>query len=191
MSRRVPVLVGRGITDKTVVWVFPWEKPILELIHGEVEQKTIEELCDLKGPVKVDRVKQKHSDVQPPDLKEQYEMMAYVDPEEDPALDANSEYGRLIEKYGMDKELPIACVTRVFGELSSGAFARTVKEHAEEKADKPQYLKAMDEGLGRVPSEMSINELRKALHARGIAWTIKDKKLDLIDKLENAIEAVS
>lgn len=188
MSRRIAVLVGRGITDKTVSWVYPWELPILQLVHGgEVEAKTIDELCDMKHPVKVEKVKQKHSDVEPPDLRQQYEIMAYVDPEEDPAANPDGEYERLANKYGMDKELPIACVARVYGEFSSGAFERTLKEHADDRAPKPAYLKAVDEGLGRSPSDMTINELRKALHERGIAWTVKDKKLDLIAKLDEAL----
>lgn len=188
MSRRIFALIGRGMTDKTAVCVFPWELQVLQLIHSDsVEEKTIDELCDLKGPVKIEKQKTKHSKVAPPSLREQYEIMAYVDPDEDPANDPAGEYERLANKYGMDKELPIACVTRVYGEFSTGNFERLLKEHAEDRAEKPAALKARDEGLGKSPEQMTVGELREALTERSVEWTVKDNKAALVAKLEEVL----
>lgn len=185
MSRRIFAVIERGMTDKTAVCVFPWELPILQLVHGgAVEEKSIDELCDLKGAVKVEKQKTKHSKVVPPDLRAQYEIMAYVEPDEDPANDPGGEYERMANKYGMDKELPIACVTRVYGEFTSGAFTRLLEEHREDRMPRPAALKARDEGLGKSPDQMSIGELREALKERGIPWNVTEGKAALAAKLE-------
>lgn len=188
MSRRVFAVIGRGMTDKTAVCVYPWELPILALIHGDaVEEKTIDELCDLKGPVKVEKQKLKHAKVQPPGLREQYEIMAYVDPEEDPANDPGTEYDRMVGKYGMDKEFPMPVVERIFGQFSTGNFERLLKEHLDDRQEKPSALKARDEGLGKSPEQMTVGELREALNERGIEWTVKDNKAALVAKLEEVL----
>ena len=186
MSRRLFAIIGRGMTDKTAVCVFPWELAILQLVHQqEVVEVPIDDMCKMKdGVVKVVKQKLKHSKVLPPDLRSQYEIMAYVDPEEDPANDPAAEYERMANKYGMDKELPIACVTRVYGEFTSGAFTATLKEHARDRQPKPAYLKAADEGLGKAPDQMSIGELRDALKERGVPWKITEGKVALAAKLE-------
>ena len=186
MSRRVCVIIGRGMTDKTAVWVFPWEMAVLQLVHGqEVNEVPIEDLSKMKdGVVKVERVKLKHTAHPAPDLRAQFEMMAYVDPEDDPARDPGAEYDRLAMKYGMDKDFPVPCVERVYGQFSSGAFAKLLEEHAEDRAEKPAVLKAMEEGLGKAPDQMTIAELRAALKERDIAWKVTESKVDLVAKLE-------
>jgi len=185
LSRRVFVTVSRGMTDKTAVCVFPWELDILSLVHGqEIKEVTIDQMCDLQGAVKVEKQKMKHSKVVPPDLRSQFEIMAYVDPEEDPALDPAAEYERMANKYGMDKELPIACVTRVYGEFSSGAFTSRLEKFAKDRLPKPAALKAADEGLDKAPNQMSIGELRDALKEREIHWKVTEGKAALAAKLE-------
>lgn len=188
MSRRVCAVIGRGMTDKTAVWVFPWELAILQLVHNDsVEQKTIDELCDLKKPLKVEKQKLKHSEVAPPDLRQQFEIFEYVDPDEDPAKDPASEFDRMVAKYGMDKEFPMPCVERVYGQFSSGNFERMLKEKAEDRAEKPNYLKAIDEGMSRSPLDMTVGELRKELSARSIKWAVRDGQEQLAAKLEAAL----
>ena len=189
MSRRVFAIIGRGMTDKTAVCVFPWELAILQLVHQqEVVEVPIDDMCKMKdGVVKVVKQKMKHSNVLPPDLRSQYEIMAYVDPEEDPANDPAGEYERMANKYGMDKDLPIACVGRVYGEFTSGAFTATLKEHARDRQPKPAHLKATDEGLGKAPDQMSIGELRSALSERGVKWHRTESKVDLVANLEAAL----
>jgi hypothetical protein len=185
VSRRVFVTVSRGMTDKTAVCVFPWEIDILSLVHGqEIKEVSIESMCSMEGAVKVEKHKLKHSNVQPPELRHQLEIMAYVDPEEDPANDPAAEYGRMVDKYGMDKELPIPCVARVYGEFSSGAFAARLKDHAKDRMPKPAALKAADEGLGKAPDQMTVGELRNALNERSIPWKVTEGKAALATKLE-------
>jgi hypothetical protein len=189
VSRRIFAVIERGMTDKTAVCVFPWELQVLQLVHGgAVEEKSIDEMSAVKeGVVKIEKQKTKHSNVMPPDLRAQLEMMAYVDPEEDPARDPASEYQRMVDKYGMDKELPIPCVARVYGEFSSGAFERVLEKHAKDVAPRPTYLKAADEGLGKSPDQMSMKELRDALTERGVSWKATEGKAALAEKLEAAL----
>ncbi|TAK84371.1 MAG: hypothetical protein EPO20_14890 [Betaproteobacteria bacterium] len=190
MSRRVFVRVRRGPMDNTAVCVFPWEMPILQLVHmQEVTEVSIDEMATQReGVVKVEKLKLKHTDKPAPDLRSQLEIMAYVDPDEDPVNDPASEYERLVNKYGMDKDLPIPCVTRIYGEYAEGgAFAAALEKHAKNRLPKPAALKAMDEGLGKAPDQMSIAELRAALKERGIEWKVTDTKVALVAKLEEVL----
>lgn len=182
MTRRIFVTVSRGMTDKTAVCIFPWEKPILEQIHGgEVAEVSIEDLCDLKGPVKVeknkDRLKRQDGveSEPPPDLRAQLEAMCAVDDEDDPVNDPEGEYGRLVDKYGMDKDVPLPVVTRVYGEFISGAFAAALKQAAGSR-----------KRAGKAPDEMSINELRSALRAEKIDFEPTATKDELRDLLTTA-----
>lgn len=178
---RVFVTVDRGMTDKTSVCIFPWEKAILEQIHGGgVEEVSIDEMCDLKGAVKVEKVKHVRAmegDAKPEaglTLREQLEAMARVSPDEDPTQDPEGEYSRLIDKYGQDKEVPLPVVTRVYGEYISGAFAAALKA-ARESA-----------GTSKPIDEMNINELRAALRADKIEFDKKATKDELRDLLATA-----
>jgi hypothetical protein len=196
VSARVFALITRGMTDKTAVCVFPWELPILQLIHGGgVEEVQLEDLNNVNdGAMKIERLRFKkraeypgHIPAMPLDLRAQLEVMQWVDPDEDPANDPMAEYGRLAEKYGMDKELPLACVTRVYGEFNSGAFEAKVKEFGKISLPKPTALRARDEGLGKSPNQMSVSELRIALSERAVEWTAKDNKQALVEKLSGAL----
>lgn len=189
MSRRVFVTVKRGMTDATAVCIFPWEIPLLAHIHGqEIAEQSIEQMSTVKdGVVKKEKIKFKYQGLDGPSLRHQLEVMVYVDPEEDPALDPATEYQRMADKYGMDKDLPIPVVTRVFGEFSSGAFEAKLKEFAKERLPKPNLLKARDEGLDGAPDQLSVAELRDALDVRQIVWTAKDTKQILVKKLEEAL----
>lgn len=186
MSRRVFVRVRRGPMDNTAVCVFPWEMDILQHIHmQEVTEVSIDEMANQKeGVVKVEKVKMKHSKVAPPSLREQLQIMAYVDPEEDPANDPAAEYQRLADKYGMDKDLPMPVVSRIYGEFSSGAFEAKLKQFSKDNQPKPAFLKATDEGLGKAPEQMSVGELREALNERSIKWKVTEGQAALAAKLE-------
>lgn len=149
MSRRVFAQVRRGPMDNTAICVYPWELPILELIHGQgVEEVTLEQMAAIKeGVVKVERQKlKKLKNLRAryaPDLMGQLELMVYVDPEEDPAKDPAAEYNRLVDKYGADKEFPVPVIERIFGQFGSGAFTAKVQEFADDTAPMPQVLKQM------------------------------------------------
>jgi len=189
MTTRIFLNVRRGMTDATAVCVYPWEKRVLELVHGQdVEEVTIDEMADVKdGVVKKERVRVHGHLLQGPDLRQQLEAMAYVDPEEDPALDPASEYNRLAEKYGADKEFPMLVVERIYGQFDSGGFAKVLKEFSEESAPKPSHLKASDEGLLTPPNKMKVGELRQALTERGVEWDVSEGKKELREKLEGAL----
>lgn len=185
MSRRIFVTVTRGMTDKTAVCIFPWEKPILEQIHGgDVAEVSIEEMCSLKGAIKIEKNAHKRSDgVQSeaaPSLKEQLEAMVIVPEDEDPANDAAAEYSRLVDKYGLDKEIPLPVVTRVYGEFNSGAFEARLKQELGKKAAKTErrFAKSIE--------DMTINELRTELRKAEIDYPQNGKLADLRDLLATA-----
>jgi hypothetical protein len=188
---RVFMKVHRGPMDATAVCVYPWEKPLIEMVHGQdATIVTIDEMCKMTdGVASVAKLKLKHTKHHAPDMRQQLEGMCYVDPETDPAQDPDTEYGRLLQKYGMDKDLPIPVVTRVYGEVNAGAFAKVLKEFSKEKMDMPEHLKAVEEGM--IPlNQMSVAQLREALDKRGIEWAPKEPAAILRKRLsENLAEA--
>lgn len=182
--RRIFATVSRGMTDKTAVCIFPWELAVLSQIHGgEVQEVSIDEMCHLKGAVKVQKNAFKRQDgiesESAPALRAQLEAMAFVPDDEDPANDPETEYSRLVDKYGMDKEVPLPVVTRVYGELISGAFAAALKAAA--AAETPRAPKP-----SKPVAEMTINELREELKAQGIDYDRQATKAELQDLLETA-----
>lgn len=190
MTRRIFCTVKRGITDATAVCIYPWEKPILERIHGgEVAEQSIDELCDLKKPLKVEKLKFSRAmadDAKPeqaPGLREQLEAMVIVDPEDDPANDPDAEYARLEGKYGADKEIPMPVVSVVYGQINSGAFAAAVKEA--QRAGATAKAKTSRK-LEKPVDQMSINEVRSALKAEGIEYDQTAKLPALRDLLATA-----
>jgi hypothetical protein len=189
MTTRIFLNVPRGPMDATAVCVYPWEKPILEMVHGqEVREVTIDDMSNIKeGVIRKEKIKFKYDGLAGPDLRQQLEAMAYVDPEEDPAADAATEYNRLAEKYGMDKEFPMLIVERVYGRYESGAFDKVLADYAKERMPKPAHLKAAGEGLTKAPNRMNVGELREALDARGIEWEPSEGKTALREKLEGAL----
>lgn len=189
MTRRVFLNVRRGMTDATAVCVYPWEKKLLEHIHGqEVEEVSIDEMAAVKdGVIKKEKVKFKYDGLPGPDLRQQLEGMAYVDPEEDPANDPGAEYGRLADKYGADASFDMSVVERVYGRFDSGAFENMLKEHLKDRAPKPSHLKAKGEGLDKAPAQMNVGELRQALSERGIKFKVTEGAVALREKLEGAL----
>lgn len=188
MTARIFCNVKRGITDATAVCVYPWEKRLLQHIHGpEVEEVSIDKMSDIKGFIKKEKIKFKYDGVAGPDLRQQLEGMVYVDPEDDPALDPASEYARLEGVYGMDNEVKMAVVTVIYGHFDSGGFEKVLQEFAQQKAAKPMHMKAAGEGLDKAPSKMNVGELREALTARNIDWETSEGKSILREKLEGVL----
>ena len=188
MIRRIFVNVGRGVTDKTAACVFPWEKPILERIHGgSVEEVSIDEMCNLKGAARVEKNRsyQRQDGVEsevPPNLRAQLEAMATVGENDDPSEDPQTEYNRLVEKYGMDAEVKMPVVSVVYGLATAGAFEREVQDAvARAKTEAPRAKRQ-----GKPVEEMSINEVRKALRDAGIDYDQKAKLPELRDQLATA-----
>lgn len=189
MTIRIFLNVKRGITDATAVCVYPWEKRILEHVHGQdVQDVSIDEMANQKdGVIRREKVKFKYDGMPGPDLRQQLEGMAYVDPEEDPAIDPAAEYNRLADKYGGDKDFPMLVVERIYGQFDSGGFTKVLAEHAKERVPKPAHLKASGEGLVKPPNKMNVGEIREALDARGIEWDASEGKVALREKLEGAL----
>jgi hypothetical protein len=177
------------MTDKTAVCVFPWELQILQLVHADsVEEVTIDKLCDVKqGAIKVEKIKLKHTEHPAPGLREQYEIMAYVDPEEDPAKDPRFGVRPAREQVRHGQGLPDAVHRAGVRALGAGNFKRALEEHADDVAPKPTYLKALDEGMTRSPQDMSVGELRRELKERGIKWSPREGQAELAKKLEGAL----
>jgi hypothetical protein len=192
MSRRIFATVERGPMDKTAVCIFPWELQILQHVHGgSVKETSIDELCSMEGAAKVEKIKPKRAEgnLNGPSLREQYEIMVYVDPEQDPALDPAAEYARLSQLYGMDADLPMLNVSRIYGEFNTGNFERLLATHAKETAPKPKLIAAMEIGLDNSPDRLSVAELRDALDAREVKWVPTENKATLVKKLEGALVA--
>lgn len=189
MTTRVFLNVKRGMTDATAVCVYPWEIAILAHIHGQdIKEVSIDEMANVKeGVIRKEKIKFKYEGRPGPDLRQQLEAMAYVDPEEDPALDPAAEYGRLVDKYGMDADVKMPVVTLIYGQLDSGGFEKLLQDHVKTRAPKPTHLKAQDEGLEKAPNKMNVGELREALTARGIDWESSEGKKHLLEKLEGAL----
>lgn len=180
--------------DKTAICIFPWEMDVLQLVHGqEINEVSIDEMVSMNGAVKVEKQKLKKlpelNQDYAPDMRAQLEAMCYVDPDEDPANDPASEYNRLIGTYGMDKDFPVPCVERVYGQYTGPkcAFAAKLREHADDRAPKPAHLKAED-GEAASPADMSRQELRVALKQRGIAFKATEGRDALAAKLEAVLE---
>jgi hypothetical protein len=153
VSRRVFVNVRRGPMDNTAICIFPWEIDILQHIHmQEVAEVSIDEMANQKdGVVKVEKLKLKHTKLPAPDLRTQLEMMAYVDPEEDPANDPARSTSAWPTSTAWTRTAD-AGVSRIYGEFSSGAFEARLKQHAKDRQPKPSALKALDEGLDKAPT---------------------------------------
>lgn len=190
MSRRIFATVKRGPMDATAVCIFPWELQILQHIHGdEVKEVSIDALCSMEGAAKIEKLKPKRAGavLNGPDTREQMEAMVYVDPEMDPANDPGAEYGRLSQLYGMDAELPITVVARIYGEPNSGTFEKVLATYAKDVAKKPDRLIALEAELPDAPAKLSVAELRDALDSREVKWTPTDTKAKLVEKLEGAL----
>jgi hypothetical protein len=171
MIQRVFMNIKRGMTDNTTVCVFPWEKPILEEIHGgNAEQVSIDEMCSLRGAVKVKELKLKHETSEKGlDLRAQLEAMARVLPDQNPLDDPEAEFNRLVQRYGMHMDVNLPNVTKVFG--SFGNFRVALRDYARgrvpamfEEASSPIDVEEEEKPL----AEMTDAEVRAKLKARNV-----------------------
>jgi len=174
--QKVFMLIQRGMTDRTPVCVFPWEKPVLEEIHGgNAQEISLDELCDLKGAAKIEKIKPRERFVdgvkikaeEVPPMRAQYEAMLKIDPDENPLDDPESEFGRLAEKYGMHINVNLPNVEKVYG--SVGNFRRAMREYANGRT--PDFVGESGPIRAEKPvAEMSLHELKAALKEKGIKF---------------------
>lgn len=199
MPYRIFMTIQRGTMDKTAVCVFPWERPILEEIHGGgAEVVGIEDMASLKGASKVVTVKLRNPKAElAPDLKEQLQAMAQVDRETNPFNNLEEEFNRLAQKYGMHPEVKMPVVEKVYGSLAN--FRVTVRAYRADTPpkDDPMYPETDlsddaggEEASDLAPSDMTVPQLKTALDARGVDYpkTAKREVLEalLVEQLSEA-----
>lgn len=194
MLKKVFLHVKRGPMDTTLVCVFPWEKPILEEIHGSnCQPVSIEKLCELPPGVTVKPVKLKKSvgidgKIMTPDKplsqRQLYEKMLLVDEDENPLADIGNEWGRMMEVYGRHMEIPTTNVEKVYGSFRN--FQSCVRTFAKGKT--PEFLMGdgADDGAAEddLPiAEMTDDQLREKLTQSGIKFAKNAKREELEDLL--------
>jgi len=182
MSKKIFLNVRRGMTTAAPIAVFPWEKRILEHVHGqECEIVSIDEMCSIEGAVKVEKIKMRHGEPAP-SQREQLVRMCAVDPEDDPLLDPSAEYARLEGCYGMDHDLPITNIERVYGAFNSGQFTTVVRD-----AQEPEELDVLEAG-GALDTEedlesLSVAQLRDIAAARDVKIVAGWSKAQVIEAI--------
>lgn len=205
MPYRTFMVITRGSMDKTAVCIFPWERPIIEEIHGgNAEEVGVEEMASLKGAARVVTVKLPARNVRQadgstkiveaelaPGLKEQLIAMSTVGRDVNPFNNLAEEYGRLEQKYGMHPDVKMSYVEKVLGPLAQ--FRRLVIEHY--KGNKPPLHDpfnpdtsedALDDendadAVEREPADMTIAQLREKLDAAGETYKKTAKREELIE----------
>lgn len=186
---KVFMLIQRGLTDKTPVCVWPWEQPILEEIHGgNAVAVTIDEMCDLKTPVKVKEIKLRHSTEKIPGLRQQLEAMVKINPEANPLDDPEAEYARLENCYGRHLQVNLPNVTKVYGSI--GNFRRAMRDYANGRV--PDFLDVA--GPIEVPGEkktadMTDAEIRAVLKEKKIPVPKNADREDLEELLTGSVTA--
>jgi len=188
--RRIFVQIQRGITDRTLVCVFPWEVPILSEIHGSsATEVSIDELTSMNGAIRVTTQKLRQATDPLPGLREQYEAMA-TSMEDNPLENPELEYQRLGMVYGMHNDVALPNVEKVYGSLQQFRMMLTqfvrnggVMDYKREATSGS----ILDDGDESVPiAEMSLNELRAALKNAGITQPKGATRADLEDLLTTA-----
>lgn len=197
MSYRIFMTISRGMTDKTLVCVFPWEKALMEEAHGEAAQVvTIDAMCNDDGVKSVRKVALKHASQgvkEAPSLRAQLEAMCVVEADEDPKNDLASEYGRMEQKYGMHPDVKMTVVSKVYG--GPTAFAQAVRPFL---GSKPPKGMAFPGDVGDEPaprekpstskpvSEMGRKDLEAWLTKNGLEFEKGEKIEVLRDRVETA-----
>jgi hypothetical protein len=193
MLKRIFILVSRGMTDATAVCVFPWERPLVEEIHGgNAQVVSIDQLCNRDGVSKIQDVRKvvklptrlnKEGEEMVPDAgmtpRQQYERMTVVADIDNPMHDTASEWGRMIEKYGMHPEIKMMVVEKIYGNQTN--FRKCMRDFAAGRT--PEFLQDVDddeiEGDVKAVSEMSADEMKAELKRKGIAFKKNASKNEL------------
>jgi hypothetical protein len=177
---QVLVLVARGVTDRTPTLVWPWEVPILEIIHGEgnVVESDHEETREFMARTKVH--------VLPPArLRETEDKTNISQPDAfNPANDVPGEWERLSSKYGMHGEVKMSNVQMVYGALREGRFEEAVMAHC--KPTREVHTTHYPGGSGK---KMTGAELREALDEMGVEYSPTARVSELKQMFEDHREA--
>jgi hypothetical protein len=111
---RIFIKIKRGMTDTTSVCVFPWEKPLVEEIHGgNARVVTIDDMCNQEGvqsvkplemKTRLDRHGEEITAAQGLSPREQLVAMTKVAGASNPFADPLAEWGRLEMVYGANED---------------------------------------------------------------------------------------
>ncbi len=121
LSRRVAVVIDRGMVTKTSQVIWEHEIPLLEEIHGP-EKVTI-----VTDKVAADADAGYRADPKDPHRLKPSEALGLADVFNG---DAETEYNRLSTVYGMHPKQEMPIVEVVYGRYSSGAFKRLLGKPA-------------------------------------------------------------
>lgn len=200
--KRVFMAINRGITDTPVVCVYPWEKPILEEIHGgNARLVPVSEILQPAAPgmtvktVKFPQHKLPDGRIVDPDPlptpREHIERMLAVDDDDSPASNPEGEWGRLMERYGMHPEIKMTVVEKVFGNLRE--FRKVVKQCAAGKL--PDFMfdgdaADEDDDDGDGLETLTTQQLRAKCDEAGIPYKPKTPPHALVARLRAHAEEV-
>lgn len=145
--KRVLVQVQRGPMSTTTIAIRPWERPLLEELHGE---GAVQVVTEEEANVHAERLGLLN--VEPFDISNDLEL----------------EYDRLQTFYGMHPEVKVPIVERCYGKFSEGRFSKAVRQACsasrgaidDAKVEAPRSAKAL-----------SLDELRDQADDLGIEWT--------------------
>ncbi len=186
--KRIFMTIRRGITDATAVCVFPWERPLIEEIHGgSADVVTIDQMCSKDGVKSVKKIKLREgrrdqddkvmTPEDAPDMRAQLIAMCDVDPDNNPMDDPEGEYGRMMEKYGMHPKIELPVVEKVYG--NSRTFRSCMRDFAAGRI--PDFLSDQDtEDQGPVAiADMTADQLREMLDGLGVKFPPKASRVKL------------
>lgn len=152
LSRRVAVLIDRGMTDKTPRVVWQHELPILEAVFGEGKVT----------PIESDKLDEGHNPRPSPDMlvhnKRQDAIRA---PSVNVGIghvfvgDPRAEYDRLGAVYGRHPDIDMLAVEHVYGRFQGGRFAEMVGEPELEDLPDDQ-VRALVRAWGGAPEDVTF-----------------------------------
>lgn len=193
--KRIIVKIKRGVTDDTPVIVWPWEKPLIEEIHGgNSVEINVDDMVKLTGAKSVKTIKMQEREdkdgktvqaIAAPSPRDSILKMLDVDPENDPLDDPAQEWARMVQFYGMHPAIQISVVEKVYS--NERLFRQCMRDFAAGRV--PEFLADMDEAIedeDNIPiAEMTITQLRDKAKALGIQFPPKTGR----DRLEELILA--
>lgn len=196
--RRIFMMISRGITDKTAVCVWPWEKPLIEEIHGgQAILVSIDDMCSKEGVKSTKKIKLKEgrrdqdgNEMIPeyaPDLRAQLTQMTLPSEDNNPMDDPAAEYGRMLDKYGQHPDIKIAVVDKVFN--NERMFRQAMRDFAAGRT--PDFLmddEGSEEESSIAISDMDPEQLREMLNKLGVKFPPKASRAKLE---ELALDAVA
>ncbi len=198
MSKRVLVAIIRGMTDKTPVIVWTHEVPVLQAIHGEVKEISLEDVEDLHGTALVLAGTTQIIDPKDPRFrdmtKERVKLTDLL--RRNLGLDAVfagdvlEEYERMAKYYGMHPDYGMPFVEYVYGRPDQGRFKDAIGEIPEvDEFDEADYPGANPVKLET--KQMTDDDIRASLREMNVEFPAAAKGATLRRIYEAAREGVA